>query len=119
MGNASKQVDRARSSPGAGLSHIAISVVSTGAPLDFARGKLHAEWRDLRSTISGLWSREGLSARAGGPPVETTDRDHMRLPYLPPGGSTAMTKGYSGLRPISFSTVSITSVSRLKRALVA
>ncbi len=30
-----------------------------------------------------------------------------------------MTKGYSGLRPISFSTVSITSVSRLKRALVA
>src|SRR5258708_39316942 len=37
------------------------SVVSTEAPLDFARGKLHAEWRDLLSTISCLSSREGLS----------------------------------------------------------
>jgi hypothetical protein len=37
------------------------SVVSTRAPLDFARGKLSAERRDLLSTISGLSSREGLS----------------------------------------------------------
>ena len=31
------------------------------------RGKLHAEWRDLVSTISGLSWRQGLSARACGP----------------------------------------------------
>ena len=38
------------------------SVVSTEGPLDFARGRLRPEWRDLLSTISRLWSREGLSA---------------------------------------------------------
>src|SRR6266849_10993048 len=43
----------------AGLSHVAISVVSTGAR--------SAERRDLLSTISGLSWREGLSARACGP----------------------------------------------------
>src|SRR6266851_9931669 len=44
-----------------------ISVVSTVAPLDFARGKLRAERRDLRSTISGLLWREGPSTRPFGP----------------------------------------------------
>jgi hypothetical protein len=37
------------------------SVVSTEAPLDFARGKLRAEWRDLLSTTSRLSLRKGLS----------------------------------------------------------
>jgi len=35
------------------------------------------------------------------------------------GQSTAKPETYSGLSPISFSTAIITSVSRLKRALVA
>ena len=43
----------------AGLSHMAISVVSTGAR--------SAERRDLLSTISGLSWKEGLSARPFGP----------------------------------------------------
>src|SRR5229473_7564396 len=46
-------------SPLGRLSHMAISVVSTGAR--------SAERRDLLSTISGLSWREGLSARACGP----------------------------------------------------
>ena len=37
------------------------SVVSTGAPLNFARGKLRAQREGLLSTISCLSSREGLS----------------------------------------------------------
>src|SRR5580704_5243008 len=36
----------------AGLLHVPISVVSTEGPLDFARGKLRPERRDLASTIS-------------------------------------------------------------------
>src|SRR5580704_7319016 len=48
------------------LGHEAIaygnSVVSTEAPLDFAQGKLRAEWRDLLSTTSRLSLRKGLSA---------------------------------------------------------
>src|SRR5258708_31665222 len=48
-----------------GLSHVVnakISVVSTKAPLDFARGKLRAARRDLLSPISRLSLNEGLSA---------------------------------------------------------
>ncbi len=48
-----------------GLSHVVntkIPVVSTKAPLDFARGKLRAARRDLLSPISCLSGREGLSA---------------------------------------------------------
>src|SRR5918999_1825599 len=37
-------------------------VVSTEGPLDFARGKLRPERRDLLSTIGRLSWREGLSA---------------------------------------------------------
>jgi hypothetical protein len=42
------------------------------AALDFARGRLRPEWRDLLSTISGLlWEKVSpLALRA---PVETTD----------------------------------------------
>src|SRR6266852_2690467 len=48
-----------------GLSHmIPIRRLDRSAPR-IPRGKLHAERRDLRSTISGLSSREGLSARDG------------------------------------------------------
>src|SRR6266851_1249351 len=56
-------------SPGAGQGYRMwrIPVVSTGAPLDFARGKLHAERRDLVSMISGLSWREGPSTRPFGP----------------------------------------------------
>src|SRR5580704_1905768 len=46
----------------AGLWHLGIPVVSTEAPLDFARGRLRAEWRDLLSTIGRSLLREGLSA---------------------------------------------------------
>ena len=53
--------------PSVGQSHIRRPVVSTEAPLDFARGRLRAERRDLLSTISGLLWREGLSARPFGP----------------------------------------------------
>src|SRR3979490_1790279 len=41
---------------------MATPVVSTEGPLDFARGRLRPEWRDLLSTISRLLWREGLSA---------------------------------------------------------
>ena len=44
-----------------------ISVVSTQAPLDFARGKLRAARRDLLAPIGRLSWTEGLSARACGP----------------------------------------------------
>ncbi len=56
-----------RSRRTAGLSHVMISVVSTEGPLDFARGKLRPERRDLLSTKCGLLWREGLSARPFGP----------------------------------------------------
>src|SRR5260370_40490253 len=42
-----------------------LSVVSTEGPIDFARGRLRPERRDLLSTISGLSWREGLSAPRG------------------------------------------------------
>ena len=45
-----------------GLSHMAIPRRLDRGPLDFARGRLRAEWRDLLSTISGLSLRESLSA---------------------------------------------------------
>src|SRR5580704_17144248 len=41
---------------------MATAVVSTEGPLDFARGKLRPEWRDLLSTKSRLSRKEGLSA---------------------------------------------------------
>ena len=56
------------------------SVVSTGAPLDFARGKLHAERRDLLSPISGLSEREGLSARPFGPWSRRRESLRTRIP---------------------------------------
>ena len=40
-------------------------VVSAEGPLDLARGKLRPERRDLLSTISCLWCRQGLSAPRG------------------------------------------------------
>src|SRR5258708_11453612 len=51
-----------------GLSHVVntkIPVVSTKAPLDFARGKLRAARRDLLSPISCLSLRQGFSAPRG------------------------------------------------------
>jgi hypothetical protein len=50
-------------------------VVPTKAPLDFARGKLHAAWRDLLSTLSCL-SMERRSLDYAAPraaPLGTTD----------------------------------------------
>src|SRR5260370_11399270 len=44
------------------LSHIATPRRLDRGPLDFARGRHRAEWRDLLSTISRLSLREGLSA---------------------------------------------------------
>jgi len=62
---------------GPGLSHMATPVVSTKAPLDFARGRL-AAWRDLSSTISRLSSREGPSTAPPFGRLRSGRRGHMR-----------------------------------------
>src|ERR1700730_8128285 len=65
--------------PPGGLSHIATPVVSTEGPLDFARGRLRPERRDLLSTISRLLWREGLSDPRFA--LRSRRRDcHMRQP---------------------------------------